>query len=216
MKEDLECLLYPGKDWVPPRDGVTDIIIRGQVQRELKSIQRQTNKTFCFVTHDQDEALTMSDRIIVMNMGKVEQDGSPEELYFKPASRFVADFIGETNFLSGRLLGQENDVVKMEWFGHTLQGYSTGNRPTNDSQITASIRLERLEFHQRCPNRVNQVRGKLVNRTFLGSRMVIDFHVEGTPDEKLRAFVDPDLGKSIGENLIWATWKPESMAILRD
>ena len=112
LKEDLGCLLYPGKDWVPPRDGVTDIIIRGQVQRELKSIQRQTNKTFCFVTHDQDEALTMSDRIIVMNMGKVEQDGSPEELYFKPASRFVADFIGETNFLSGRLLGQENDVVR--------------------------------------------------------------------------------------------------------
>ena len=63
---------------------------------------------------------------------------------------------------------------------------------------------------------MNQVRGKLVNRTFLGSRMVVVFHVEGTPDEKLRAFVDSDLGKSIGENLIWATWKPESMAILRD
>ena len=107
-------------------------------------------------------------------------------------------------------------LIKMEWFGHTIQGYSTGNRPTNDSQITASIRLERLAFCLRCPDRVNQVRGKLVNRTFLGSRMVIDFHVEGTPDEKLRAFVDPDLGKSIGENLIWATWKPESMAILRD
>ena len=94
-----------------------DAKLRGQVQRELKSIQRQTNKTFCFVTHDQDEALTMSDRIIVMNMGKVEQDGSPEELYFKPASRFVADFIGETNFLSGKLLSQENDLVTMEWFG---------------------------------------------------------------------------------------------------
>ena len=193
-----------------------DAKLRGQVQRELKSIQRQTNKTFCFVTHDQDEALTMSDRIIVMNMGKVEQDGSPEELYFKPASRFVADFIGETNFLSGKLISQENDLVKMEWFGHTFQGYSTGNRPTNDSQIIASVRLERLEFHQRCPDQVNQVKGKLVNRTFLGSRMLVDFHVEGTPDEKLRAFVDPDLGKSIGENLIWATWKPESMAILRD
>ena len=193
-----------------------DAKLRGQVQRELKSIQRQTDKTFCFVTHDQDEALTMSDRIIVMNTGKVEQVGSPEELYFKPASRFVADFIGETNFLSGKLISQENDLVKMEWFGRTLQGYSTGNRPTNDSQITASVRLERLEFHQRCPDRVNQVRGKLVNRTFLGSRLLVDFQVEGTPDEKLRAFLDPDLGKSIGEKLIWATWKPESMAILRD
>ena len=192
-----------------------DAKLRGQVQRELKSIQRQTNKTFCFVTHDQDEALTMSDRIIVMNIGRVEQDGSPEELYFHPATRFVAEFIGETNFLNGKLLSQENSVVKMDWFGHTFLGYSTGNRPTNSSQITASVRLEKLEFHQKCPGQVNQVKGKLVNRIFLGSRMLVDFHVEGTADENLRAFVDPELGKSIGENLIWASWKPESMAILR-
>ena len=193
-----------------------DAKLRGQVQRELKSIQRQTNKTFCYVTHDQNEAITKSDRIIVMNMGKVEQDGSPEELYFKPASRFVADFIGETNFLSGKFISQENALIKKEWFGHTIQGYSTGNRPTNDSQITASIRLERLEFRLRCPDRVNQVRKKLVNRTLLCSRTLVDFHVEGILDEKLRTFIDPDLGKSIGENLIWATWKPESMAILRE
>ncbi len=193
-----------------------DAKLRGQVQCELKSIQRQTDKTFCFVTHDQDEALTMSDRIIVMNIGKVEQDGSPEELYFQPATRFVADFIGETNFLNGKLISQENGVVKMDWFGHTLLGYSTGIMPINSSQITASVRLERLEFHQKCPDQVNQVKGKLVNRTFLGSRMLVDFHVEGTADKNLRAFVDPDLGKSIGENLIWASWNPKSMAILRD
>ena len=63
---------------------------------------------------------------------------------------------------------------------------------------------------------MNQVKGKLVNRTFLGSRTLVDFYVEGTVDENLRAFVDPDLGKSIGENLIWASWNPKSMAILRD
>ena len=81
-----------------------DAKLRGQVQVELKNIQRRTGKTFIFVTHDQDEALTMSDRIVVMNKGAIEQDGTPEDLYHRPVSRFVADFIGETNFfcLRGR------------------------------------------------------------------------------------------------------------------
>jgi ABC-type Fe3+/spermidine/putrescine transport system ATPase subunit len=193
-----------------------DAKLRGQVQRELKSIQRQTKKTFCFVTHDQDEALTMSDRIVVMNRGKVEQDGSPEELYFYPASRFVAEFIGETNLLTGKLHGQENKEVIMDWFGHQLQGHTTGDMPTNNSLVTASVRLEKLEFHQKCPDLINQVQGRVVNRTFLGSRMLVDVHVEGTGGAILRAFVDADRGKSIGDYPIWVTWDSKSMAILRD
>jgi ABC-type Fe3+/spermidine/putrescine transport system ATPase subunit len=193
-----------------------DAKLRGQVQRELKSIQRQTKKTFCFVTHDQDEALTMSDRIVVMNRGKVEQDGSPEELYFYPASRFVAEFIGETNLLTGKLHGQKNKEVIMDWFGHQLQGHTTGDMPTNNSLVTASVRLEKLEFHQKCPDLINQVQGRVVNRTFLGSRMLVDVHVEGTGGAILRAFVDADRGKSIGDYPIWVTWDSKSMAILRD
>src|SRR6056297_3853853 len=87
--------------------GALDAKLRGQVQQELKSIQRRTHKTFLFVTHDQEEALTMSDRIVVMNKGRVEQDGTPEDLYFRPANRFVAEFIGETNLLSGLMRGTE-------------------------------------------------------------------------------------------------------------
>jgi spermidine/putrescine transport system ATP-binding protein len=90
--------------------------------KELKSIQRRTHKTFFFVTHDQEEALTMSDRIVVMNAGRVEQDGTPEELYFHPASRFVAEFIGETNLLSGEVRGVENGDIVLDWYGRTLRG----------------------------------------------------------------------------------------------
>ena len=83
--------------------GALDLKLRRQLQVELKRIQNEVGITFVYVTHDQEEALTMSDRIAVMHAGKVEQLGTPEELYERPTSRFVADFIGSTNLLRGRI-----------------------------------------------------------------------------------------------------------------
>jgi spermidine/putrescine transport system ATP-binding protein len=83
--------------------GALDLKLRRQLQVELKRIQAEVGITFVYVTHDQEEALTMSDRIAVMHAGKVEQMGTPEELYERPATRFVADFIGSTNLLRGRV-----------------------------------------------------------------------------------------------------------------
>jgi spermidine/putrescine transport system ATP-binding protein len=78
-----------------------DLKLRKEMQGELKRLQRETGITFVFVTHDQEEALTMSDRIAVMQAGRIRQVGSPREIYTRPATRFVADFIGETNVLTG-------------------------------------------------------------------------------------------------------------------
>src|SRR5204862_5522290 len=85
--------------------GALDLKLRRQLQVELKRIQAEVGITFVYVTHDQEEALTMSDRIAVMHAGKVEQLGTPEELYERPATRFVAGFIGSTNLLHGRVGG---------------------------------------------------------------------------------------------------------------
>ena len=82
-----------------------DLKLREAMQLELKRIQREVGITFIFVTHDQGEALTMSDRIAVMSRGRVEQIGTPEEIYGRPASIFVAGFIGSANLLPGRLEG---------------------------------------------------------------------------------------------------------------
>src|SRR5512140_1558916 len=81
--------------------GALDLKLRKEMQLELKAIQQKVGITFIYVTHDQEEALTMSDRIAVMSKGKVLQIGTPVEIYERPTSRFVADFIGETNFLTG-------------------------------------------------------------------------------------------------------------------
>jgi spermidine/putrescine transport system ATP-binding protein len=85
--------------------GALDLKLRRQLQLELKRIQAEVGITFVYVTHDQEEALTMSDRIAVMHAGRVEQLGTPEELYERPATRFVADFIGTTNLLGGTVEG---------------------------------------------------------------------------------------------------------------
>ncbi|HEY7590925.1 MAG TPA: ABC transporter ATP-binding protein, partial [Candidatus Limnocylindrales bacterium] len=85
--------------------GALDLKLRRQLQVELKRVQHEVGITFVYVTHDQEEALTMSDRIAVMNHGRIEQLGGPEELYERPATRFVADFIGTTNLLRGSVVG---------------------------------------------------------------------------------------------------------------
>ena len=84
--------------------GALDLKLRKSMQLELKEIQRQTEKTFIYVTHDQEEALTMSDRVVVMNNGSIEQIGTPEDIYNEPVNAFVADFIGEANILNGIMI----------------------------------------------------------------------------------------------------------------
>ncbi len=196
--------------------GALDAKLRGQVQQELKSIQRRTCKTFFFVTHDQEEALTMSDRIVVLNAGRVEQDGTPEELYFHPANRFVAEFIGETNLISGEVCGQQDELVVIEWHGIHLRGHRRPGDPHPDGRATASVRLERLELHSGKPDKVNAVQGRVVGRTFLGSRMVVNLLVEQAAGAILLAYVDTSTGQTVGDGPIWIGWDAESMAVLSD
>ena len=195
--------------------GALDAKLRGQVQQELKSIQRRTSKTFLFVTHDQEEALTMSDRIVVMNQGRVEQDGTPEELYFHPATRFVAEFIGETNLLSGTVRGVEGGDVVMDWFGQTLRGHVRGDAPRAGDAVTASLRLEKLALHPARPEAENSVQGRVVARTFLGSRMTVDLRIEGAQDAVLRAYVDTTTGRAVGDEPVWLGWDADSLAVLQ-
>lgn len=89
--------------------GALDLKLRQEMQLELKHMQKKVGITFIYVTHDQEEALTMSDRIAVMDQGKLLQVGTPQEMYEEPQNRFVADFIGESNLLTGRVIEQHGD-----------------------------------------------------------------------------------------------------------
>lgn len=123
--------------------GALDKQLREHMQLELKHLQKSLGTTVVFVTHDQSEALTMSDRIVVMNEGGVEQIGTPEEVYESPRTRFVASFIGESNFLDARLVGQADDGTFLDVAGlqvrATWQGFERQTGP-----MTLMIRPEKI------------------------------------------------------------------------
>ena len=123
-----------------------DLKLREAMQPELKRIQRDVGITFVFVTYYQGEALTMSDRIAVMSEGVVEQIGTPEEIYNRPASLFVAGFIGSANLLPGTATGQDgSDVVVELECGPTVRA-SPGRQPANGDPVSVMIRPERLQI----------------------------------------------------------------------
>ncbi len=125
--------------------GALDKQLRENLQLEMRRLHADLGITFIYVTHDQEEALTMSDRIAVMNDGKVAQVGTPEDLYDRPENRFVAGFIGESNFLPAVVRGVENDVVIAECDGAVIRALCPG-RPASGEKVTLTTRPERLRF----------------------------------------------------------------------
>lgn len=126
--------------------GALDLKLRKQMQTELKHLQQQVGITFIYVTHDQEEALTMSDRIAVMNDGQVLQVGDPVTIYERPSCRFVADFIGETNFLKARVLGRERGRVCLDVAGERVWAGTTEEPLREGQEVTLAIRPEKIDL----------------------------------------------------------------------
>ncbi len=157
--------------------GALDLKLRKEMQLELKALQREVGITFVYVTHDQEEALTMSDVIVVMRDGRIQQKGGPAELYERPRNRFVADFIGTSNFIAATVLesGGGGSVVARSDQGLVLRGHSTDPDATisvGDS-VTIASRPERLEVvggdaAGELPTGFTQVSGRVSQGTYLG------------------------------------------------
>jgi spermidine/putrescine transport system ATP-binding protein len=129
--------------------GALDLKLRKEMQLELKHMQRQVGITFIYVTHDQEEAMTMSDRIGVMYKGNLLQVGSPFEIYEHPATRFVADFIGESNFLTGEVTQQRQGAVEVLVDDQlSLQLPTLGSPVSTGSIVSLTIRPEKVRLRQ--------------------------------------------------------------------
>jgi len=126
--------------------GALDLKLRKAMQLELKQIQAEVGVTFIYVTHDQEEALTMSDRIAVMNEGLVQQVGTPREIYEHPANRFVADFIGETNFITGSVMSCSH-FTTMQIGNLSLIGTADGRILDTGQAVTLAIRPEKINLY---------------------------------------------------------------------
>lgn len=156
-----------------------DLKLRKEMQNELKALQRAVGITFIYVTHDQEEAITLSDRIAVMNAGRIEQEGGPEEIYDRPLTRFVADFIGLTNFIGGTVRearwaenGDASVVVATALGDVRCGGYQPRVAP--GARVTLTLRPEKIQALQpwELPHMDwNTVTGTVSQATFLGPQM---------------------------------------------
>ena len=148
--------------------GALDLRLRKDMQNELKRIQQQMGITFIYVTHDQEEALTMSDTVVVMDKGRIQQIGTPEDIYNEPKNAFVADFIGESNILNGVMV--RDKVVKM--YGKEFPCVDVGF--AENEPVDVVIRPEDIDI---VPVEQGQLVGTVTNVTFKGMQydIIVDF-----------------------------------------
>ena len=141
-----------------------DLKLRQAMRVELKTLQRETGITFIFVTHDQEEALTMSDRIAVMSEGQIQQIGGPQDIYERPINRFVADFIGDTNFLEAEISSIDDDFANCRVSNDLSFKVQSIAQHNKGDKVTLAIRPEKISLAHS-----GEVQGRITDAIYLGT-----------------------------------------------
>jgi spermidine/putrescine transport system ATP-binding protein len=182
--------------------GALDLKLRKQMQLELKRIQHEVGITFIHVTHDQEEAMTMADQIVVMNSGRIEQAGTPEELYEHPTTAFVAGFLGVSNLLEGTVVG--TDQVRLR--DGTVVSVPAAVLSGRDGEIAIGIRPEKI---LPTPRERNQLTGNVAESAYIG---VSTQYIVDTPAGSVSVYVQnadaAAKGHAVGDQLT-ISWNPE-------
>jgi len=154
-----------------------DAKLRGQMQIELKRLQKLLGMTFVFVTHDQEEALTMSDRIAVFNKGRLEQLGTATEIYHQPRTAFVADFIGEANLLPAELIARTDTMVRVRVEGGLELTVNPAQWPAGLTQALISVRPEKVHVSKKPVDCENVFEARVSEELFQGAmdRLLLEF-----------------------------------------
>jgi spermidine/putrescine transport system ATP-binding protein len=166
--------------------GALDAKLRKALQIELKSLQQEVGITFLYVTHDQEEALTMSDRLAVMNGGHIEQVGAPQDVYEDPETLYVADFLGVSNLMEATIVSSGTSACQVALDGYELQTRGTDRDVTGEAKIV--IRPERVELEEHgSPSGPNRIPAMVERVVYVGS--AIQVIVRGATGESLQALV---------------------------
>jgi spermidine/putrescine ABC transporter ATP-binding subunit len=190
--------------------GALDLKLRKQLQVELARIHRDVGTTFVFVTHDQEEAMAMADRIAVMNNGRIEQVGTPEEIYAKPGSRFVADFVGESNFFEVERRADGTVVAA----GGSPVPCPVG-KAADWSRATLMVRPEAIRFATH-PGERNCLEGEVLQSSFLGSFTRVAIACAATQAPVLATLPHGKRHRQElrAESTVSFTWDPEDAVVL--
>jgi len=202
--------------------GALDLKLRKEMQLELKTIQREVGITFIYVTHDQEEALTMSDRIAVMSQGKLLQVGSAQEIYERPQSRFVADFIGETNYLEGKVLREDASFVSVALDAGGQVWVTSGEQVRTGDRTTVAVRPEKIVFHHvdETDHKDFPV-GKIIDHIYIGSDTiyVIEFpdgSLIKARNQNLNTFESSRVDRGERVRLVWPKESSSAFVVKSD
>lgn len=200
--------------------GALDLKLRKSMQFELKRLQKKLGITFVYVTHDQEEALTMSDRIGVMRDGRFEQIGTPEEIYQAPASRYVADFIGETNLLDARVLGadlsSEGQLYRLEFGnGQASARAQLGKSYASGGMVTVSVRPEHIRYTADVSsNALTPFPATVISSQFVGSHYKAEILLDdGT---KIVATNSNLAGNIAAGARVFVGWDPQDAVLIEE
>ncbi len=185
-----------------------DLKLREAMQLELKRIQREVGITFVFVTHDQGEALTMSDRIAVMSQGRVEQIGSPEEIYHSPASLFVASFIGSANLLPGTVTGHEGDDIVVALTAGGAIRTRAAEPPAIGDRVSVMLRPERLTASAEPAPDHRSILGTVNELIFQGASTRLEAELADGATVIAQMSTGPDMPHLLPGSDVHVQWKP--------
>ena len=198
--------------------GALDRELRKTLQLEIMRIQDELEITTISVTHDQKEALVMSDRIGVINDGKLEQLGPNREVYFLPQTKFVAQFIGHTNLFDGKCVEASADYLIAELDKGTRIKLPSSNGVTPGEDLCAGVKAEQISLYADEPAELeNKIKGRVTNQIFEGDRSIYEIKVENLEDQ-ITVFEQNDLNHNPFEpgKEIYLGWNPESTTLITD
>jgi len=192
--------------------GALDLKLREAMQAEIRQIQQRLGTTTVYVTHDQTEAMHMSDRIVVMNDGRIEQMGSAEEIYDRPLTRFVAGFIGQINLLDAAVVGRDGAAAVVELAGRRVKMDVTEQAL---GPVTVGLRREHLELlsGQAVPTGYNSLPGQVAGRTFSGN--LVHVEVALASGQNITVDVRPEIPVAAKGSSVTVVWSPQRGTILR-
>ncbi len=198
--------------------GALDLKLRKQMQLELKRIQQEVGITFLYVTHDQEEAMTMSNRLAVMRHGKIEQLGPPHEIYENPATEFVAGFLGASNLLDGELKDHRGDEATILLSGGTAITIPTSRLNGLRGRFKVGVRPEKifvLRSKEKIPEGWNSVHGQIRDAAYVG--VSHQFTVEGVSGRTLNVYEQNIAGRSVPRpgDSVRLVWKPKHTFVVR-
>jgi iron(III) transport system ATP-binding protein len=153
-----------------------DAKLRVSTRIEIRKLQQRVGITSVYVTHDQEEAMTLSDRVVIMHQGKIQQIGTPKEIYAHPVNRFVAGFIGKANFLESRVVSISKDWTQLDIMGRSISAPTGKTSFSEGEQVLLVVRPESIELE---PKKPDTLTAKVLESVYLGSQIVYEVEVEG-------------------------------------